>query len=45
VLALVLLVSGRLDWQELRQLPALSLGALALSALTLLWIVKPSTPP
>ena len=33
VLALVLLVSGRLDWQELRQLPALSLGALALSAL------------
>ena len=33
VLTLVLLVSGRLDWQELRQLPALSLGALALSAL------------
>jgi transporter family protein len=33
VLALVLLASGRLDWQELRQLPAPSLGALALSAL------------
>jgi transporter family protein len=33
VLALVLLVSGRLDWQELRHLPALSLGALALSGL------------
>ena len=33
VLALVLLVSGRLDWQELRQLPSFSLGALALSAL------------
>jgi bacterial/archaeal transporter family protein len=31
VLALVLLVSGRLDWQELRQLPPLSLAALALS--------------
>ena len=34
VLALVLLVSGRLDWQELRHLPALSLGALAVSGLT-----------
>ena len=33
VLALVLVASGRLDWQELRQLPAPSLGALALSAL------------
>jgi len=27
--ALVLLASGRLDWPELRQLPALSMGALA----------------
>jgi len=33
VLALVLLASGRLDWQELTQLPATSLGALVLSAL------------
>ena len=33
VLALVLLASGRLDWQELTQLPAPSLGALVLSAL------------
>jgi len=33
VLALVLLASGRLDWQELTQLPAPSLAALALSAL------------
>lgn len=33
VLALVLLARGRLDWQELTQLPAPSLGALALSAL------------
>jgi uncharacterized membrane protein len=33
VLALVVLVGGRLDWQELLQLPALSLGALALSGL------------
>ena len=33
VLALVLLVSGRLDWQEIRHLPALILGALALSGL------------
>ena len=31
VLALVLLATGRLDWQELRQLPLLGLGALALS--------------
>jgi transporter family protein len=33
VLALVLLASGRLDWQELTQLPAPSLAALVLSAL------------
>ena len=33
VLAVVLLASGRLDWQELTQLPATSLGALVLSAL------------
>ena len=33
VLALVLVASGRLDWQELRQLPAPSLAALALSGL------------
>ena len=33
VLALVLLASGRLDWQELRQLPSSSLGALVLSGL------------
>jgi transporter family protein len=33
VLALVLLASGRLDWQGLRQLPAPSLAALALSGL------------
>ncbi|MEX0588473.1 MAG: EamA family transporter [Cyanobium sp.] len=33
VLALLLLVSGRLNWHELRHLPAPSLGALALSAL------------
>ena len=33
VLALVVLVGGRLDWQELLQLPALSLGALAVSGL------------
>lgn len=32
-LALVLLASGRLDWQALGQLPAPSLGALALSGL------------
>ena len=31
VLALVLLATGRLDWQELRQLPLPGLGALALS--------------
>ncbi len=33
VLGLVLLVSGRLQWQELQHLPALSIGALALSGL------------
>ncbi|MFO7628561.1 MAG: EamA family transporter [Prochlorococcaceae cyanobacterium] len=33
VLALLLLASGRLDWQELLHLPAPSLGALALSGL------------
>lgn len=33
VLAMVLLASGRLDWQELTQLRSTSLGALALSAL------------
>jgi transporter family protein len=33
VLALVLLASGRLDWQELTQLPATSLAVLVLSAL------------
>ena len=33
VLGLVLLASGRLDWQELRHLPAVSLTALALSGL------------
>jgi transporter family protein len=33
VLGLVLLAGGRLQWQELQQLPALSLGALALSGL------------
>ena len=33
VLALVLLASGRLDWQGLMQLPAPSLAALALSGL------------
>ena len=33
VLALVLLVSGRLDWQALRQLPPSSLAALVFSAL------------
>lgn len=33
VLALVLLASGRLDWQELTQLPAPSLALLVLSAL------------
>ncbi len=33
VLALVLLASGRLDWQELTQLPAPSLAVLVLSAL------------
>ena len=31
VLVLVLLATGRLDWQELRQLPLPGLGALALS--------------
>lgn len=30
---LVLLASGRLDWQELSHLPALSLGVLAVSGL------------
>ena len=33
VLGLALLVSGRLHWQELQHLPALSIGALALSGL------------
>jgi transporter family protein len=33
VLGLVLLASGRLDWQELRHLPPTSLTALALSGL------------
>ncbi len=33
VLGLVLLARGRLHWQELTQLPALSIGALALSGL------------
>ena len=33
VLTLVLLSSGRLEWDALRQLPAASLGALALSGL------------
>jgi len=33
VLGLVLLASGRLDWQELRHLPAVRLTALALSGL------------
>jgi len=33
VLALVMLASGRLDWQELTQLPATSLAVLVLSAL------------
>jgi transporter family protein len=33
VLGLALLVSGRLQWQELQHLPTLSIGALALSGL------------
>ena len=46
VLALVLLATGRLDWQELRQLPLPSLGALALSGVAtgLSWFCPAAGP-